>query len=236
MRPSLTVQSNLPRHSASLTLNSEHTIFATHTDENQHELNVTGEARLDVSRTFAIDYEGSYSLTQDSMDGGSSGNTTGTSTNHQGSLSYTFRRRNIVLRPSLRVGVNGFLFGDETASGGGTIDNSDQDYVEPEVELRLGYGISRAVEAYAAAEYSRRIHVRSRDRNGLKRDSDGYEFRLGAALVWCPGHRECGIGLWFAGFRGQHTRHQPRSCGPVQRNVAPDAIDHGRIELKRQPE
>lgn len=54
------MQSNLPRHSASLTLNSEHTIFATHTDENQHELNVTGEARLDVSRTFAIDYEGSY--------------------------------------------------------------------------------------------------------------------------------------------------------------------------------
>lgn len=182
LRPSLNVESNWARHRAALTVGGEHTIFPGETDENRNELSVNGEARIDVRRTFAIDYEGRYILSQDSSDGDNSGATTGTSIDHELGADLTFRRQNARVLPSLRVGVDRFIFGDEDLAGGGTQDNSDEDYVEPSAELRLGYAISQAVQPYVAVGYSRRIHDERRDRSGLERDSDGYDFRVGADL------------------------------------------------------
>ncbi len=182
LRPSLNVQSNWVRHNAALTVASAHTIFPGDTDENRNELSVNAEARIDVRRTFAIDYQSRYILSQDSSDGDNSGATTGTSIDHELGADLTLRRQNARLLPSLRVGVDRFMFGDEDLVGGGTQDNSDQDYVEPSAELRLGYAISQAVQPYVAVGYSRRIHDEKRDRSGLERDSDGYDFRVGADL------------------------------------------------------
>lgn len=160
LRPSLNVQSNWARHSASLAVASAHTIFPGDTDENRNQLSVNNQARIDVLRTFAIDYAGRYILSQDSSDGDNSGATTGTSIDHELGADITFRRQNARFLPSLRVGVERFMFGDEDLVGGGTQNNSDQDYVEPSAELRLGYSISQAVQPYVAAGYSRRVHDR----------------------------------------------------------------------------
>ena len=198
LRPSLNVQSNGPRHNVALTVGSAHTIFPGDTDENRNELSVTGEARIDVRRSFAIDYEGRYVLSQDSSDGDNSGATTGTSIDHELGADLTFRRRNAKFLPSLRVGVDRFMFGDEDLVGGGTQDNSDQDYVEPSVELRLGYAVSQAVQPYVAFGYSRRMHDQRRDRSGLERDSDGYDFRVGADLNFgttLTGNLDAGYGI-----------------------------------------
>lgn len=198
LRPSLNIQSNGARHSTALTVASAHTIFPGETDENRNQLSVNGQARVDVRRTFAIDYAGRYILSQDSSDGDNSGSTTGTSIDHELGADLTFRRQNAKFLPSLRVGVDRFRFGDEDLVGGGTQDNSDQDYVEPSVELRLGYAISQAVQPYVAFGYSRRLHDSKRDRNGLERDSDGYDFRVGADLNLGPvltGNIDVGYGL-----------------------------------------
>lgn len=198
LRPSLNVQSNGPRHNVALTVGSEHTIFPGDTDENRNQLSVNGEARIDVRRTFAIDYTGRYILSQDSSDGDNSGATTGTSIDHELGADLTFRRQNTRLLPSLRVGVDRFRFGDEDLVGGGTQNNSDQDYVEPSAELRLGYAVSQAVQPYVAFGYSHRLHDQKLDRNGLRRDSDGYDFRVGADLNFgavLTGNIDVGYGL-----------------------------------------
>lgn len=198
LRPSLNVQSNGARHSTGLTVASAHTIFPNDTDENRNRLSVNGTARIDVRRTFAVDYQGRYILSQDSSDGDNSGSTTGTSIDHELGADLTFRRQNARFLPSLRVGVDRFMFGDEDLVGGGTQNNSDQDYVEPSVELRLGYAISQAIQPFVAFGYSRRLHDSKRDRNGLERDSDGYDFRVGADLNLGPvltGTVDVGYGL-----------------------------------------
>ena len=198
LRPSLNAQSNWTRHNAALTIASEHTIFPGDTDENRNELSLNGEARIDVRRSFAIDYAGRYILSQDSSDGDNSGATTGTSIDHELGADLTFRRQNAKFLPSLRIGVDRFKFGDEDLVGGGTQDNSDQDYVEPSAELRLGYAISQAVQPYVAVGYSRRIHDERLDRSGLERDSDGYDFRVGADVNFgtvLNGNVDVGYGL-----------------------------------------
>ncbi|MCP5080710.1 MAG: outer membrane beta-barrel protein [Alphaproteobacteria bacterium] len=198
LRPSLNAQSNWARHNASLTVASEHTIFPGDTDENRNELSVNSEARIDVLRSFVIDYAGRYILSQDSSDGDNSGATTGTSIDHEIGADVTFRRQNARFLPSLRFGVERFMFGDEDLVGGGTQNNSDQDYVEPSVELRVGYAISQAVQPYIAAGYSRRVHDDRLDRSGLERDSDGYEIRAGADLNFGPvlsGNVDLGYGV-----------------------------------------
>ncbi|MEM7429982.1 MAG: outer membrane beta-barrel protein [Pseudomonadota bacterium] len=198
LRPGLTIQSNWARHSARLALSSEHTIFPGESSEDRNELSGTLDLRFDVNRVAEIEYSGRYTLSQDSSDGDSTGATTGTSIDHELGGDLTLRRRNARFMPSIRAGVDAFIFGDEDLVGGGTQNNSDRDYVEPEVELRLTYAHTRAVQPYVAATYSRRMHKQRLDRNGLERDSDGYELKGGVDLelgVLVTGNIELGYGV-----------------------------------------
>ncbi len=198
LRPGLAIQSNWARHSYRFAVNSVHTFFPEERGENRNEINGTLDLRLDVSRNAQIEYSGRYTLSQDSSDSDSSGSTSGTSIDHELGGDLTISRRNAKLLPSLRVGVDAFIFGNETLSAGGTQANSDRDYIEPDAELRLTYAHTSAVQPYLAGIYSRRMHKERVDRSGLERDSDGYELKGGVDLALgalVTGNVEIGVGV-----------------------------------------
>jgi len=78
----------------------------------------------------------------------------------------------------LQADVVGLSFDDTAATGGGRIDNSDQDRVETTLRARLGYEVTPGSVGYAALIYERNDYDTSVA--GLVRDSDGWEARLGA--------------------------------------------------------
>ena len=81
-----------------------------------------------------------------------------------------------------KTGVAVFRFGDVDLNGGGTEDNSDRDYVEPEISARAAYESSALLKPFGEAAYRPRLHFNAQDRNGLDRDSDGYILSAGVAL------------------------------------------------------
>lgn len=198
LRPGITVQSNWATHSARLALNSEHTYFAGEEDENRNQLNAALDLNLDLQRSAGLEIAARYQLSQDNTNDETGLATTGTSINHEVGGDVTLSRRNAKILPSIRAGVDAFLYGEEDLSAGGIQDNSDRDYVEPDVEVRLTYAHTRAVQPYVAATYSRRMHKEKRDRNGLERDSDGYELKGGVDLdlsTLLTGNIEVGYGV-----------------------------------------
>ena len=76
-----------------------------------------------------------------------------------------------------------FVYQDGKLKDGGEVDNGDRDYTAYEVRLRGGYDVSLALEPFVEVSGDRRIHDRSRDRNGINRDSTGVTGSIGARFI-----------------------------------------------------
>jgi hypothetical protein len=77
-------------------------------------------------------------------------------------------------------------YGETELAAGGSVDNGDRDYVETKGTLRLGYEVSPVLQPFVEGSYSIRDHDRRVDRDGLRRDSDGYAASAGVAVNLGP--------------------------------------------------
>jgi hypothetical protein len=149
--------------------------------------NVSALARIDVRRTTFIDLDANYDV---ELTGASDSEVpdaaVGDRVEHElggfAALNHEFGRLTLRGRGGARLKI----FEDVELSGGGVEDNADRNYVEPEASLRVTYETSPAFKPFAEVAYRPRFHLETPDRNGLDRDSQGVQLRLGAQFDSSP--------------------------------------------------
>ncbi len=185
--PELRLQSDWVRHSYSLNANGDLIFFADNSDFDELSANVTGDLRLDVRRSTTWETTGTYSLSQTSPSSSEVPDAaSGRRTDQEFGLTTRLTHRAGRLAARISAGVRYLLFDDVSLAGGGTEDNSDRNYLEPTAELRLTYERSPAIRPFAEVRYQPRIHDRSVDRSGLRRDSHGGTLAAGVEFDLSP--------------------------------------------------
>ena len=89
------------------------------------------------------------------------------------------------------------VYDDSELAGGGTLDNSDRDYLEMRPGVQVGYEISPSLSAFVRGQGNFVRYDEETDSGGFNRDSNGYDFVAGANVDYT------GIlfGDFFAGIR-----------------------------------
>lgn len=183
LRPALALRSDWVRHAFAVNSDADLIFYAEEPDFDTSTAHGDAQLRLDVRRTTTLDLSASYDLNQDSAgDPEVPDSALGFRTDHAIAAAAQLTHRAGRLEARLRGGAGIRIFEDVKLAGGGKEDNSDRDYVEPNVALRLGYEPSPAIRPFIEVAYRPRIHDRKLDRNGLRRDSDGVTTSVGAAF------------------------------------------------------
>ena len=99
-----------------------------------------------------------------------------------GDLSGQFSRFNL----SAAVSYDRFDFDSTQLVGGGLIDNSDRDRNVFQMTGKVAYELAPEQSVFAQITYDRRDFDRLLDRNGFNRNSDGYRFDFGTAIMLTP--------------------------------------------------
>lgn len=185
--PQLRVQSDWSRHSLEFNASSSHLRYEGYPEEDVNEATVRADLRLDVTSRTTVDTGASFQLGQEERDSvevpqGAVSSPEILTWSGSAGVTHRFNR----LTASLRGEVDYLEYGDTDLGGGASEDNGDRDYVEGRGTLRLGYEISPAVQPFIQATYSVREHDREVDRNGLRRDSEGYALSGGVVVNASP--------------------------------------------------
>ena len=185
--PELRIQSDWVRHEFSLTANSELIFFADDSAFDETNASVNAALRLDVRHTTTANIAADYLLTETSAaDSEVPDTATGRRTEHSYGFSAGVTHSIGRLSTTFTAGLRHRLFEDVDLLGGGVEDNSDRNYIEPSVSLRVAYETSPAIRPFIEAGYRPRIHEQSRDRFNLRRDSHGGFLRTGLGLELSP--------------------------------------------------
>ncbi len=187
LTPGLRLESNWVRHSFTLNASGTALFYADNSAFDQTTANAAAALRLDVRRTTTANFTADYQLTETSaadreVPDAATGRRRDMQFGGTAGLSHRFNRLTVTGTAGLRYA----MFDDVELAGGGVEDNSDRDYLEPSVSLRLGYETSPAVQPFVEVGYRPRIHSRRRDRDGLRRSSHGGFVRAGADLNLSP--------------------------------------------------
>ncbi len=183
LRPELAVQSDWVRHSYSFEAEADFVFYDRTPDADDLSADITSTLDLEARRSTDLQLQSTYQLSQSS--GASSEvptTATGNRTDHELGFATELTHRFGRLVAEFAAGASYLLFGDVKLSGGGTEDNSDRDYVEPFGGLKLTYQQSEAINPYAELRYEPRIHRRTVDRSGLRRDSHGIRAAIGLVV------------------------------------------------------
>ena len=87
------------------------------------------------------------------------------------------------LEGSVKAALARSVFDDVALTGGGTEVNSDRNYIEPSLTLRATLGdFGARLKPYTEVGYAPRFHDQAADRNGQKRDSQGFSGTIGVNL------------------------------------------------------
>lgn len=187
LAPSLRIESDWSRHALSLSAEGAFTDYPGHGIGAESTGRIESDFRLDIRRTTSADFESSYVVERSAAsDSEVPDQAEGDQVEHEwgGFVSVSHQPGKVGVR--LRGGLGYKLFEDVALQGGGTEDNSDRNYVQPGIGLRLSYDATPAIKPFVEAAYQPRFHDESRDRNGFNRDSDGYQIKAGAALDSSP--------------------------------------------------
>jgi hypothetical protein len=187
--PSFRLESNWVRHK--LTMSGDMTVerFAKYEDLSSESGSAEAALRLDVRRTTYVDLDIKYEL-QSTGNESSEVPATAIGKRRDHTLS-SFAALNHDLGGAelrLKLGAERRLFDDVELSGGGSEDNGDRDYIAYTVALRGALARNAVLTPYLEAAYEPRIHDRDLDRNGVRRDSQGFRLSAGLAIdddpVW----------------------------------------------------
>jgi hypothetical protein len=187
LKPSLRIVSDWVRHEYEFTGSGDFDFYRDESDNNQKEANARSRLRLDVRRGTTLTLQSGYALTQEGHEDSDVPDTAiGDRTDHRFDTSVALAHNLGRVEARLTGAAAIQLYEDVDLHVGGKEDNSDRNYVEPSVALRLGYEISPALKPFVEAVYEPRRHFETPDRNGLDRDSDGIELRAGVAFEPSP--------------------------------------------------
>jgi hypothetical protein len=183
LKPAFSLRSDWVRHSFEANGEGDLIFYMDKPEFDSDTAHADAKLRLDMRRTTTLDLSASYDLTQESAANREvPDSATGFRTDHDFAAAAQLIHRMGRLEARLKAGADIAVFEDVKLAGGGTEDNSDRGYIEPNVALRLGYETSAAIRPFVEVAYRPRIHDRTFDRNGLRRDSDGVTASLGAAF------------------------------------------------------
>jgi hypothetical protein len=183
VKPSLALESDWVRHGLTASATGTFIHYAGHSDLDVATADVTSDLRLDVRRATTADLTASYHL--DQAGPGSSEvpvTATGVARSHalDGGLAITRDSGHVSARLAGDVGL--WLYDDVALSGGGSEDNGDRNHVAPTASLRLTGNNPAVIKPYVEVAYEPRFYLRTTDRNGTKRSSQGYGAALGAVI------------------------------------------------------
>lgn len=187
LKPSLRIESDWSRHAFSAEASGDFIFYGGDGDDDESGIDLSALYRLDIRRSTRATIEGRYDLTQTgSADSEVPDTAVGDRTDHRMETAVSLAHDGGRIEGRIRAGLVRAVYEDVDLSGGGSEDNGDRDYLEPSAAARVTAGSYSAVRPFVEAAYVPRIHDRRTDRNGLKRDSDGYRFKAGVSFTGGP--------------------------------------------------
>lgn len=183
LAPAVRIESDWVRHQWTAGASGDLTFHAEHNDLDSRGLNLFQRLRIDVRRGTTGSFETSYIQDQSGIENNDvPQSAVGLRTEHTATASAALSHDLGGYEARVRAGAIWRMFDDVKLQGGGSEDNGDRNYVEPVVSLRATFTDPPVIKPYVEAAYTPRIHERRIDRNGLRRDSDGYTFSAGVTL------------------------------------------------------
>ncbi len=187
LRPSLRIESDWVRHSLTGSASFEAEQFVDNKDIRTLAGGIQGALRLDIRHTTRADLDASYSATSTEL--GSSqlpATATGARLDHVIATNAAVTHDFGGLEGRLRLGVSRNTFGDVDLTGGGTEDNSDRNYTQLTFAARAALRTDTILQPFAELAYEPRLHDKSSDRNGIKRNSQGVRLTAGVSIADDP--------------------------------------------------
>ena len=175
IKPSLRFASDWSRHSWTGSANASWLRYAKNDDLSS----LTGSAettfRLDIRHTTFAEFSAHYDVTQTQAGQSEVPSTAiGERRNHDLGLSTSLNHDFGGLEGSAKFSLDRKIFEDVALSGGGTENNADRNFVEPQLRLRGTLGqFNQPLRPFAELRYAPRFHDQTKDRNGQKRNSQG---------------------------------------------------------------
>lgn len=132
--------------------------------------------RLDIRHTTHVDFSATYGLSTSATSATALGPRRDHSFSTAAGVTHDFGG----LEGSVKLTLARGIFEDLKLVGGGTEDNSDRNYWTPSISLRASLAEQGApLRPFAELVYQPRFHDKTIDRNGLKRDSQGFAANAG---------------------------------------------------------
>jgi hypothetical protein len=183
LRPSLSFESDWVRHAWTGEASADMLRYLDHEELATTSASAATAFRLDIRRTTRAEFSASYDLDAGAeYDTGVVGSEIGDPTGHLAAAGAAIIHDFGPLEAALRGGLARGAFEDVKLSGGGTVDNGDQDYWEPSLSFRATYIDPPVFKPFIEMGYQRRLHDQKLDRNGENRDSHGLALRAGVVL------------------------------------------------------
>jgi hypothetical protein len=183
LRPGISFASNWSRHSWTGSATADFLRYKDSKESSTSSASAQTALRLDVRRDTRVNLLASYSRTSINSGSGEVPLTAlGSRVDQTMAASSALEHDMGPLTSQIRLGVTRNSFGDVELSGGGTEDNSDRDYTEVSALLRGSLNRGAVLSPYAEVAYEPRFHDKSKDRNGVKRNSQGFRIGVGVAI------------------------------------------------------
>jgi len=183
LKPAVRFESDWIRHSWEGQASGDLTAYLKNDDLNTAQADAGSKFRLDIRHTTRAEFEASYARNQTGSENTEVPDTAiGNRTDHALVVNAAVFHDFGGLEGRANIGIERQIYEDVKLSGGGKEDNSDRDNYTPSFSLRLSYIDPPALKPFAELTYAPRFHDKKFDRNGLRRNSDGFTASVGVVL------------------------------------------------------
>jgi hypothetical protein len=183
LKPEVSFASDWVRHSWTGSASASLTRYLDHPEMAVDNVSAASAFRLDIRRDTVAEFSAGYSLDNSAnVDTGVAGSEIGDATVHTATAAAALDHDFGPLALRGTAAVTRKIYADVALSGGGTQDNGDRDYWEPQLALRATYTDPPVVKPFIEAAYTPRLHAQRLDRNGIARNSQGIDLKAGVAV------------------------------------------------------
>ncbi len=179
--PQIRLQSDWSRHALSVDGEIEFVTFAEtkSADVLSGSINATG--RLDIRSTTRLTLQAGYQLEDARSD--LPDNATELRTEQDANASATLDQDFGAISGQVALRAQRFDVGNVALAGNIFEDNKDRAYMSPGLSVRVAYNSGAAIRPFIEAGFDTRIHDLRLDRNGIRRDSNGFRFGTGIDIA-----------------------------------------------------
>lgn len=187
LEPSLRFESDWVRHSWTGEAHYDGVRYLDQGDLTSHEADLFSKFRLDIRRHTRAEFEAAYNLDQTGLaDSEVPATAVGFRTEHRINTAAALIHDFGPLETRLKTGIGLKLYDDVELSGGGSEDNADRGYATPSLSLRATFTDPPVFQPYLQGTYEPRYYLRKRDRDGLRRSSQGLAASAGVVIDLGP--------------------------------------------------